>query len=332
MTRRRRFGVLAAPLAVTAVVALGGGSARADGDAVDLLEQSRDVTEQTFAGVVEVRWRDIDGEHVEKVGARSLRGAFVVGTTDDRVVGQGTERWAGGRGAPGWSAQAGEDVPEVDSVWDVDVIGTRRVAGRSAAIIVAKDDDGNVRARFSVDRDRGQLLEREVLDRDGEVVRSVGFVSIVTDDVAPAVPSIPGDSFTAPVAIDTVPVGLVDPDRVAGGYQRLGRYQYPDRVVQLYFDDGLFSVSLFQQLGRLDWETLPSGGEVQQVAGVRTRSYATPEGTVTVWTDGNVVLTCVADGPTETTRAVVSDISGNAPDSDVFDDIADFVLDPFSWE
>lgn len=327
----RRLGVMAAPLAVAAAVALVGGHAGADDEAVDLLERARDATEQTFAGVVEVRWRDSGGEHVEKVGARSLRGTFVVGTPDDRVVGHGTERWAGGRGEPGWSARPGEDLPEVDSVWDVDVIGTRRVAGRSAAIIVATDDDGNVRARFSIDRDRGQLLEREVLDRDGEVVRSVGFVSIVTDDVAPAVPSIPGDGVSAPVAIDAVPSGLVEPDRVGDGYQLLGRYQYPDGVVQLYFDDGLFSVSLFQQQGHLDWDALPAG-EDAHVDGVRTRSYPTPEGTVTVWTKGNLVLTAVADGPEETARAVVSDLSGSTDKHDVLDDVADFVLGPFGWE
>jgi hypothetical protein len=318
-------------LAVAAFAAIGG-SARADDEAVALLERMRDPeSATTFAGVVEVRWRDDGVEHVEKVGARALEGSFVVGSGDDRIVGEGVVRWIGGTGlSPAWSDVAVGDLPAIDAAWDVDVVGRREIAGRTARVVAARDDDGRVRARFAVDEERGQLLSREVLDEDGEVVRGVGFVHLVTEGVAPAVPQVPGALLPTSAALDEVPDGFVGPDGLAGAYQLLGRYQEAGGVVQLYYHDGLFSVSLFEQKGRLDWDALPEGGRQQRIDGVRTHSYATAAGTVTVWADGGLVLTCVADGPPGTTTDVVRDLSLGG--RDLLEEIADFVLGPFGWE
>ena len=66
--------------------------------------------------------------------------------------------------------------------------------------------------------------------------------------------------------------------------------------------------------------------------GTRTHAYETASGEVVVWTDGNLVLTCVADGPPGTAATVVAQVSGLTGGRDTLDEIADFVLGPFGWE
>jgi len=331
---RRRVGALGAGLGLTALLVVPGSAASASDDAEKLIEQARKVsTEVSFAGVVEVRWVDESGSHRESVTARSVRGAFVVAPGAEQVIGRGELRWAGdpNRGGSGWRADMGRDVPGPGASWDLEVGDDATVAGRAATFVEARDGDGDVRARFAIDRETGQLLEREILDRDGKVVRSVGFTTIVATELPPLVPTIPPSDVSVPTAIREVPDGYVAPDTVAHGYRLLGRYQRADGVVQLYYGDGLFSVSVFEQSGFVDWDALPESGRDSRIDGVRTHSYRTAEGSVVVWGDRGLVLTGIADGPPGTAASVVAAISGD-DDSTLPDDIADFILDPFTWD
>jgi sigma-E factor negative regulatory protein RseB len=304
-------------------------------EAESLIEQARDASSnESFAGLVRVIWTDEGGTHNEWVNARSVRGAFVVGPSAHRVTGGGELRWAADpvSGGAGWRAEPGADVPDAGASWDLRLAGDRTVAGRAATVVEATDDDGRVRARFAIESESGQLLERQILDGDGRLVRSVGFATIVATELAPLVPGIPPTDVATPTVIEDVPDGYFAPGSVGDGYRLLGRYQRPDGVVQLYYGDGLFSVSVFQQGGRVDWGALPDGGRSASVEGVRTHSYRTAGGVVVVWSDGDLVLTGIADGPPGTAQAVVASISGDGDSSDVVDKIADFVLSPFDWE
>lgn len=339
MRRRRRsrlWAVLAAPIALGTVVLLSATHAIAGGgdDAETLLERARDAsTDQTFAGVVDVYWRDDQGEHTVRVAARSASGAFVVGGGHDRVVGSGALRWVGHGdvGETGWRVPGGRAAPEPGAAWDLALHGSAHIAGRRAVVVTASDADGNVRARFAVDRETGQLLRREVLDRHGRVARSVGFERIAAIGEAPFLPALPPANAPVPKVVADVPDGFVAPDVVDGGYRLLGRYERSDGAVQLYYGDGLFAVSVFEQSGAVDWGSLPRGGRSTRVAGIRTQSYETAEGTVVVWGDDGLVLTGIADGPPGTADTVVASLSGD-DDGGLLRDIADFVLDPFSWE
>jgi hypothetical protein len=331
--------VLIAGLTVGVVALAAGGTGFAgsadaeDAEAEDLLERARSVSTD-FAGYVEVRWQDETGDQVARLGARSLRGAFVVGSGAEKVQGEGLKRWGGAGGGPevAWQTVDSLAAPGAGTVWDLEIAGTDTVAGREATIVEASDDDGDVRARFAIDAETGQLLHREVLDDDGDVARSVGFVRLTPDPAAPAVPAPPAAAGPGPVPIEDVPGGFVAPARLAGGYQLLGRYQHPDGAVQLFYGDGLFAVSVFQQQGRVDWSGLPTGGREATEDGLRTHSYATASGDVIVWSDGGLVLTAVADGPPGAARAVVADLAGLELDRSTLEEIADFILGPFGWE
>ena len=51
-----------------------------------------------------------------------------------------------------------------------------------------------------------------------------------------------------------------------GGYELVTRSQHPDGVL-LFYSDGLFTASVFEQQGDLDWSALPDGGTDSRLAG-----------------------------------------------------------------
>jgi sigma-E factor negative regulatory protein RseB len=227
-----------------------------------------------------------------------------------------------------WTDGQGRLAPPPGTSWDLEIVRTREVAGREASIVVARDEDDHVRARFAVDRELGQLLRREVLDRHGRVVHSVGFVKIITGPIDPAVPATPKETPPAPESLGDAPGGYLAPDSI-DGYRLLGVYEHPDGMVQMYYGDGLFTLSLFEQSGSVDWESLPSGDA--RVADVRDRSYVTAVGTVVVWQHGELVCTLVGDGPRDSVTDAAAGLAGFTDES-WLDDVADFLLGPFSWK
>ncbi|MEX2255149.1 MAG: sigma-E factor regulatory protein RseB domain-containing protein [Acidimicrobiia bacterium] len=299
-------------------------------DPADLLEQTRAASAgATVAGVVEVRWLDGETVHVGRTGAHARGGAYVVGRGDDVAVGVGGVRWAATEGINTWNSDAGRQPPHPGAAWDLSLDGDAEVAGRPVTVVVARRDDGPVRARFFIDQASGLLLRRDVLQRDGEVVRSVRYTQVATDAVAPPVLVAPPDS-RQPVSNDGVGDGFVAPERLDDGFRLLGHSEHPDGAVQLFYSDGLFSLSLFQQQGLVDWGSLPDGGRPVTVDSDKARWYSTDAGSVVVWGRDGLVLTGVSDAPPDTVRAAVATIDGR--DTGVLEDIADFVLGPFGWE
>ncbi len=193
--------------------------------------------------------------------------------------------------------------------------------------MIARDRDGRVRARFYVDPDTHLMLRRDVLDQDGHMVRSVRFVRLNTG-VAAAVPQVPTDG-PAVSATDGVPDGFTAPETL-GGFRLLGRYLHPDGTLQLFYGDGLFSLSVFEQDGQLDWSAMPDGGRRSEVEGEQARTYSTAAGTVVVWGEQGLAFTGVSDAPVDTLRSVLPDVAGD--DRSAADDVLDFVLGPFGWE
>jgi hypothetical protein len=316
------------------VVPIARAGAGSDDDAEDLLRNARKVAvTETFAGIVEVRWVAADGkEHVEQVGARSIGGSFAIGAGDQHVLGQGFERYTAVADdvVSRWGNEKTHRAPSPSASWQLEVARHRTVAERPAVVIVARDDDGEVRARFAIDEERGQLLRREVLDRGGRVVHSVEFVKIITGVVTPAVPQVPKGGVRAPIAVDEVPAGFIDPDQAAGGYDLLGRYVHADGMVQLYYGDGLFTLSVFEQPGQVDWAAMPAG-QRGKVETLRSLTYTTAVGTVIVFGKDGVVFTAIGDGPADHVIAAVAGVAGLSDEGGALDDVVDFVFNPFSW-
>jgi hypothetical protein len=330
---RRGFVRTAAAATLLALVASAAPTAVAENRAEALVRHARRVaTHEAYTGVVEVYWQDQDHRrYVERVAARGLGGAFVVGRGDRRVIGHGDERLAQDGGSDvGWTAKAEHEAPAPDAAWHLKVSGSGIVAGRPVTFVEAQDRDGRARAVLALDAESGQLLERQILNRRGDIVRSVAFVQIVTGAIRPAVPITPDSGESAPVAVDEVPNGFLAPTTAHAGYELLGRYRHADGSVQLFYSDGLFTLSVFEQQGAVDWDRLPPG-RCGPIADHRTCSYDTASGTIVVWSRDGLVLTAIGDAPSDRVVAIVGDF-GDENDSGWTADIANFVLGPFGWD
>ena len=178
------------------------------------------------------------------------------------------------------------------------------------------------------------MLRREVLDRHGESVRSVGFVEVKKlGGARSAAPATPKAKHGAPKKLGSVPKGYDAPVQIGTRYVLVGRYLRDDGTVQLYYSDGLFGISLFEQRGALDWNGLPRRWR-------RCRASATTAVATTKWPAApcSCGSTATSRSPRcrtprcATCKRSQSTFGRQSGDGGgVVDDIADFVLGPFGF-
>lgn len=336
--------VVAAIAALAGAWPVAGAGLRAGADQVDpaerLLTDARHAAERyDFSGVLEVTWSDAAGPHSAEVSVRSANGVLSLGD-ESQVIVEGprrfvheTEGWLAV-----WSRDVASSVPSPSQKWQLTVRDGPVVAGRATREVNAADRDrGEVRERLDFDATTGLLLRREQMDRHGNPVRAVGFVSIgetagAAFGVVPAqAPRAPRASATRqPRSIEAVTAPFRAPSTAGDGFRLTGRYRDTTGAVQLFYSDGLFGVSVFEQEGKLDWSGLPAGANARTVAGHEARRYRTPTGLVTVWESDDVVYTAVADAPADQVDQLLADFTPSDSPS-TFERVTSFVLGPFDW-
>jgi sigma-E factor negative regulatory protein RseB len=152
------------------------------------------------------------------------------------------------------------------------------------------------------------LLRRETFDRAGRLVRSSAFTSLTVGqaaaDVVPV--AVKSDRLDA-AGIDALRrEGWQIPTALAGDLELVDarmRSHGGEQVLHLSYSDGLVTLSLFAQRGRLGTTKL-AGFQRQQVRGapVWVRP-STPERVI--WGGGGRVFTLLSDAPSETVHAAV---------------------------
>jgi sigma-E factor negative regulatory protein RseB len=344
-TRSPRGLALAATavaLAALAPLALGPEPAAPSqtGPGAQLLDDARRAAqEQDFSGVLEVSWSDAKGEHSSDVSVRNANGVLALGDRPQVIV-EGARRFVQGRDGwlAVWSDETQPDVPAPADKWQLAVRDGPTVAGRPTREVDATDrHDGRVRERLYLDEATSLLLRREQLDTRGRTVRAVGFTSIGEPAVGMFIGSLPAEAPQAPSrstnrqprTVDEVAAPFRAPASAGDGFRLAGQYDEPDDTLHLFYSDGLFSVSVFEQQGELDATGLPAGAESRTVAGRDVRQYRTPGGAVMVWQSGDVVYTTVSDAPLDQLDDVLADFT--PPHDSALDRVTDFVLGPFSW-
>ncbi|MDQ1641945.1 MAG: sigma-E factor negative regulatory protein RseB [Actinomycetota bacterium] len=192
--------------------------------------------------------------------------------------------------------------------------GRRTVSGRPADLVEARwPGTGRPAARFWIDAATGLVLRREVYDQRGRITRASAFVEIEVGattgplHLPPAMPTpwsqevnysgretLRSAGWTCPDALPG-PLTLVDARR---GRQGAGM------ILHLSYSDGLATVSLFEQRGRLDTgkldgyrRTRNQGHTVYVRDGVPARI---------TWSAQGTVFTVVADAPPRTVDRVVA--------------------------
>jgi hypothetical protein len=318
---------LAWPIAASA-----GSSDSADAqDAARLVRGTRDAAaDHDFAGTATVTWNTTEGKQRAQVRVTDIGGDVTVDSAEGMIIDEGRRTYL--RDRLGWTGLVVEptarNLPEPGRRWTLSTGGTRTVASRPATVVLADRPDGKPAQRLVVDDATGLLLAREVLGPRGEVERSVRFSSIAIGDRLGNTPS-PPDGVTSRTAekLTSVPEGYRAPSAPAG-FELVTRSRHPDGVL-LFYSDGVFTASVFEQQGELDWGALPAGGTDSQLADTRTRLYREASGDVAVWERNGLVYTCVTDAPSDVFADMVGAMASDGRSTT--EAVVDFVLGPFGW-
>jgi sigma-E factor negative regulatory protein RseB len=212
-----------------------------------------------------------------------------------------------GRAATSWLA-GDSPVELLLGAYDVRLAGAGRVAGRSTDIVEALRADGSVAVRLWLDRQTALSLRRESFAYDGYPLSASAFIDI--DIGAPsccefnktrASSSSHGSMLRWSDIEELRDQGWHCPNELSDGMvlyeaQRLGD------AIQLSYSDGVMSVSVFEQPGRLDPYRLNGYSSTQLGHGV-VYSRPGPPARLT-WSSGGHVITVVAEAPLETVEAL----------------------------
>lgn len=193
--------------------------------------------------------------------------------------------------------------------------GKARSAGRSATVIEARPRGSSaVAGKFWIDRSSGVLLRRELYDSAGRTVRAAAFVDATINGSAP--PSVSASPSPTPLpesvqdqAEKLRRKGWTAPGTLPGSLSLFDVAMMKPAdgrgtTVHLSYSDGLFSLSVFVQQGRLRTSSV-RGWQKISLAG--TTAYTDPGLTSrTVWADPSTVYTALGDAPDQRLAQAVS--------------------------
>ena len=279
-----------------------------------------------FSGVVRVTWLDHGKPNDITVSVTGDNGAIEVESGQARVYDTGTRTYFKSR--LGWSSALVEpdldNVPAPDHRWTLRVRNGPSIVDRPTQLVEATRANGTAAERLYLDDATNLLLRREVLDTRGRVQRSLSFLDLVIA-AGPELSAPRGVHTQKAIPLDEIPAGYEAPS-TPSGYVLIGRSRHPNGI-ELLYSDGLFTVSVLEQLGDLDTEGM-SGGTAVDVGGNSATRYSEPGADVLVWERNGTVFTCVSDAPPDVIDAVVR---GFTPDRSTVEKVADYVLGPFGW-
>ena len=198
--------------------------------------------------------------------------------------------------------------------YSLDTAGTAHVAGRLSDVVEARrPGTTGLAARFWLDRASGLVLRREVYDGRGRLSRASAFVEVT---VSPARATAAAVGSTAwPQSLDSAQLarmrarGWTCPDQLPGPLPLVDarRGGAGGAVLHLSYADGISSLSVFQQWGRLDDGQI--AGYREATVGGRTVWVRTEVPMRVVWSADGLVYTIVADAPRRTVEAAVTRLS-----------------------
>jgi hypothetical protein len=331
---KRRFAVVLCVVMLTGAALVGALRAAsadsASAEAARLVTLMRAAPQaMQFSGVVRVTWLDHGKPNDITVNVTDDNGSIEVDSGQARVFDRGTRTYFKSR--LGWSSALiepeAENVPAPDHRWTLSVRSGPAIVGRPTRLVEATRSDGTAAQKLYLDADTNLLLRREVLDARGHVQRSLEFLDLTVDSGGPALHAPKGVSTHKAAPLADVPAGYAAPS-TPSGYVLVSRSRHPSGV-ELLYSDGLFTVSVLEQRGELDWDGLPRGGVADEVGGNRARRYMEAGADVLVWERDGTVFTSVSDAPPDVIDAM---IAGFTPSRSTAERVADYVLGPFGWK
>jgi hypothetical protein len=138
------------------------------------------------------------------------------------------------------------------------------------------------------------------------------------------------DASFAPRAALTIDAPFMLFSRLPGGFTLVGKYLAQGNGRELFYSDGLNSVSVFEWEGSIEPGSLPSGGEWRRAPNGDMRSYDSPVGIVSVWDADGMTFTVVSEATALETARIVAALPQDTKTKG-FERISRFLVGPFSW-
>lgn len=295
-----------------------GGAAESEPSWRPLLRRAADAARrQEHSGdTLWVVWTD-QGPHVTLSAVRWDGGQFVVSMADRYTVRLGASGGSLVDHEQGWRATLGAVESRrtaLERKYEVAAADDERLLGRPCTRLeIRRRADGSLRERLCIDKATGLLVRRESFEGADRRVRLFTYLAL---DVGPRVPrsvrpSRSGDRSVRRRATSAMPVGpaalealraagWVIPESLPGGYEPVGVYAVDGvdgQPLQIVYDDGLYTVSLFQQRGRPDWESLPDGARRSEDMAQPAFEWPGALPRRLVWEAGGTTFSLVGDAP-----------------------------------
>ncbi|HEV2889505.1 MAG TPA: sigma-E factor regulatory protein RseB domain-containing protein [Frankiaceae bacterium] len=226
--------------------------------------------------------------------------------------------------------------------YEIAVEGSGEVAGRLATVVAVRRPSTSPTARYWIDRETSLPLRREVLDGEGRTVRESAFLDLVVGTASSPRESSMDGVRAMPVA-DGQPLAFPDvalmrsdgwhvPEGLASGLELFDARMTGDgdaQVLQLTYSDGVSSVSVFQQRGRLADGSV-DGWREEQVAGADVHVQgAFPQRVV--WAGDGYVFTVVAECPAQTLADLVGALPHGNPGPGIGSRLGNGIARVGSW-
>lgn len=210
--------------------------------------------------------------HIQATPKMAAHDVFEPDAVEDTWIGTGGSLAGGGLGSTSLAL--------LREHFSASTAGTTSVAGRKADIVELKDSSGHVAARFWLDDTTSLPLRREIYDDKGQLARLTGYLDFTIDPISKAGFSSPVGNRMIPASGTVMTTSDIALARAQGWSfpNELGSMQLVEirrgasddrapisssEVMHLVYSDGLSTVSVFQQPGRL---SAPKGWTEQTMA------------------------------------------------------------------
>lgn len=235
----------------------------------------------------------------------------------------GTLMWLGDTESNGFSLE------RLEHNYDVFATGTARVDTGVARVVEIRERGSRTpRERLYVDERSGLLVRRETFDARGRPVRLTAFTVL-----EPSPLGLPAVGEDWPRVVRTInagisprslsilrSVGWIVPDGLPPRFTLVeasamgGEAQ--DSVLHLLFTDGLYSLSVYEQSGRLDARALEAeGAETARLGDVRVYRRKGSEPATYLWNGNGMTFTAVSDAPSDLLAASLAPFPRDPPPS-----------------
>lgn len=271
-----------------------------------------------------------DGPNLAEVDiAQGVAGGLRVGRAEAWMVARRSDD------AFYWQPQAGTllrlgnvDRPEFSIASLLDkytVVGTGSVdlrTGPALVLTIREREAEHPRERLYVDDATGLVVRRDTFAGDGEPVRVVAFTELKVTEL----------SIDAPEGVDSTSRGeltevgseglrVLDrtgwsvPEELPAGFAVETGYALPETngsSLHLVYTDGLYTLSIYQQNGRVDTDAL-NDAVPHVYEGMHVYRWPGSEPERMVWTGGGRTFTAISDAPLDQVLAAVSGMPHDAP-------------------